>query len=151
MKNFVKKRDEEIKLSKSLRKPKIINATEEEYYIYTKYIESRKFDSYNDIPLYIRKKIKKKIDIILDYVPDAVRIYLIGSYINGTYVDENTDDEFYKLRNKIKGKRSYSDFDFIVISEGKIGDLKEHNMDVIIKSSFFFPRENAIIVYDRKF
>ena len=87
--------------------------------------ESRRFKTTNDIPDYVRAKLKVLLDdIVTTYSPKTVD--LVGSYSSGRYVDENTPDEFKSLR--MKSTKELSDFDFvtdqrIVSGKIKLGEL----------------------------
>lgn len=65
-----------------------------------------------ELPSYVMAKIEKCVEYILQKYPDIKELYLIGSYANGTYVDENTSDEFKELKRKALVRVKTSDFDF---------------------------------------
>lgn len=74
---------------------------------YLKAAEDRK-----ELPSYVMAKIEKCAKYILEKYPEIRELYLIGSYANGTYVDENTSDEFKELKRKALVRVKTSDFDF---------------------------------------
>lgn len=68
-----------------------------------------------ELPEYIKDRIQSCVAEILEKYPDTKEIYLIGSYTNGTYIDENTTEEFKSLKEIILGKVKLSDFDFEIV------------------------------------
>lgn len=60
-------------------------------------------------PPYIKDKVLSKIDELKYIFPQLSIIYLWGSYVNGTYIDERTPTKFKILLNKFE----YSDIDLV--------------------------------------
>lgn len=77
---------------------------------YTEYLNQA--DLRKDLPKYIQEKIRSCVEHILSLYPETEEISLIGSYSDGTYIDENTSEKFKQLKKQIIGKIKISDFDF---------------------------------------
>lgn len=63
-------------------------------------------------PDYVKAKIEKCVEYILERHPSIKGLHLIGSYAAGTYIDENTPDDFKELKRKAGARVKLSDFDF---------------------------------------
>lgn len=72
---------------------------------YKQWVNLRK----NSVTPFVRKRLHQ----LLLLNPDVEKVWLSGSYVKGDWVDENTPDEFKKIRNKLKNKSTLSDVDFI--------------------------------------
>jgi predicted nucleotidyltransferase len=64
-----------------------------------------------NLPNYVKERIKACVDLILEKYPETQMIYLIGSYANGSYIDEQTSEDFKNLKS-IFQRPKISDFDF---------------------------------------
>jgi len=77
---------------------------------YTEYLQAA--SQRVDLPEYVMLRIQECVSEIRERYPDVGGVYLIGSYSNGTYVDEYTSDEFKALKEAVGKKVKISDFDF---------------------------------------
>lgn len=78
------------------------------------YIEKRKITSFSRLP----KKIRDSISNLINKAPEfgIEEIYLIGSYVEGHWVNNRSPKEFLEYRRKRFGKKldSRSDIDLVV-------------------------------------
>lgn len=65
-----------------------------------------------DLPGYVIERMNECVAAIKEKYEEVVEIYLIGSYSNGSYVDEFTTDEFKAIREGVQKRVKISDFDF---------------------------------------
>ncbi len=111
----------------------VVAATKAEKDKWSAFVEKRRPQKFSDLPKNIKDKVREVKNTIKEMVPEA-KVALVGSYAKGTWIDENTPEEFVKLKEKVLGKKGRSDFDFMVESETNF-DIKE------IKKKFDFPVE----------
>lgn len=64
------------------------------------------------LPEYVKQRIELIKKEIIKRHPKVEEIYLIGSYANGQFIDEFTDDEYKEIRMLHKFREGLSDFDF---------------------------------------
>lgn len=62
-------------------------------------------------------KVKKAIIEILKAHPDIQVIFLVGSYLAGDWIDENTEPLMKELKLKFKRYNRISDVDFITVPQ----------------------------------
>lgn len=78
-------------------------------------------------------KVKSALQRVLKQHPDTREVYLGGSFVKGSWVDENTPKEFKALRYKITKKTKLSDVDLYLIPKQKnsIGEIhiNSHPLD----------------------
>lgn len=87
-----------------------------------------------------------KLEILLSHYPDTNKVWLCGSYANGTYVDKNTPQEIIELRKRYKGKSGLSDIDFKIEPYPEI-IIQTDEYDLIP----FNPKLFKILIYDQSY
>jgi hypothetical protein len=75
----------------------------------------RRHKDFESLPAGVQDKLIAMQGLILRYDPHA-QMKLIGSWVHGGWVDEQTPAEILQLRQLIKGKRGLSDIDLLVQS-----------------------------------
>lgn len=71
----------------------------------------RKEDPYH---LPISHTLKWIVQKILKEAPDTKTIYLTGSYASGSYITEDTPQQFRELKRRVKNKSNISDIDIVI-------------------------------------
>lgn len=84
--------------------------------------------------------VTEKLKKLLDKHPNTEKVYLLGSYANGDWVDEQTPEWFKDFRRSIGKRKHISDVDFYV--EPWVPPI-EGEYDVLD-----FPRGSQILIYD---
>lgn len=70
----------------------------------------------------ITPHVKEILQQLLILNPNIKRVWLSGSYVKGDWIEEDTPNNFKKIRDQIKNKSNLSDVDFITepVVEGTI-------------------------------
>ncbi len=76
----------------------------------------RKIEKFNDLPEKVQIQLSEIKDSVKAKYPDA-RLYLTGSWVRGTWVDDSTDPKLSLLREMVTGKKRNSDLDIWVVGE----------------------------------
>lgn len=113
-------------------KKKLLNKNSpslEQYDLYKSWINSRKVESIDQFPDYIKEKINFiKAFITLSY--PAKEAKLIGSYYKGDWIDEKSSEEEKEIKRTIKHKDKISDFDIQIPGVKseiiEVGSIKIH-------------------------
>lgn len=109
-----------------------------------------------DIKSLISKRLKssipdivfEKLQILLQDYPETKQVYLVGSYANGSYVDDMTPEYFKEWRKRTKGRIKNSDVDFYILPTPKI-IISTEEYDLITFSYFRYNRYKKLI-YDQE-
>lgn len=110
---YIEKRKKEI-MAKRKRAIKRYTSMEKDIYDYM--CSQRRYKEINQFPKEVQEKILFSLKKVLYLYPDIEKIWLVGSFAKGDWVDESTYNdmpEFVELRNKVKGKEKLSDIDLL--------------------------------------
>lgn len=76
---------------------------------YQEWIQSRKITSIDQLPTRYQDRLYEFIEV---YCPD--KIYLVGSFAEGDWIDEDTPQYYRDKKKQIKYKDKVSDLDIVV-------------------------------------
>lgn len=106
----------------------------------------RGFTSFEALPQKVQDRCLRIKEVARNMAANA-QVYLIGSWINGDWVDEQTPEELREVRYKIKKRKENSDIDVVIHSDPYISpsELKE-KLDFPVDLTFFNPKTTPHIV-----
>lgn len=83
----------------------------------------------------------EKLTILLLRHPEITKVYLVGSYANGDWINQDTPQWFIDYRKSIGKVKEVSDVDFYTVPA--VPSSREY--DVL---SYLIPRGRKILLYD---